>query len=42
MYRKFKIVIIDSNYCDYLSQFDNKVPYNTFDKKLRAFIGFFV
>lgn len=39
MYNKFKIVIIDTNYCDYLRQFDSKVPYNAFDKKLRPFIG---
>ena len=39
MYRKFKIVKIDSKYCDYLRLFDKKVVYNAFDKELRPFIG---
>lgn len=39
MYNKFKIVTVDSKYCDYLREFDNKVPYNAFDKKLRPFLG---
>lgn len=39
MYRKFKIVKIDSKYCDYLRNFDEKVIYNAFDKQLRPFIG---
>lgn len=39
MYRKFKIVKIDSKYCDYLRNFDEKVIYNAFDKELRPFIG---
>ena len=39
MYNKFKIVIVDSKYCDYLREFDDKVPYNAFDKKLRPFLG---
>lgn len=34
-----KIVRIDSDYCDYLRKFDNKVAYNKNDKKLRPFIG---
>ena len=29
---RFKLVIIDKNYCDYLRKYDSKVPYN-FDKK---------
>ena len=39
MYNKFKIVMVDSKYCDYLRKFDSKVPYNAFDKKLRPFLG---
>ena len=39
MYNKFKIVKVDSKYCDYLRQFDNKVPYNAFNKELRPFLG---
>ena len=34
-----KIVRVDSDYCDYLRKFDNKVDYNKNDKKLRPFIG---
>lgn len=30
---------IDSSYCDYLRQFDSKVPYNFDEKKSRPFIG---
>ncbi len=33
------LVRIDSDYCDYLRKFDNKVPYNFNDKELRPFIG---
>ena len=39
MYKKFKIVKVNSNYCDYLRLFDNKVPYNAGQKQLRPFIG---
>lgn len=39
MYKKFKIVKVNSNYCDYLRLFDNKVPYNAGQKQLRSFIG---
>ena len=39
MYNKFKIVIVDPKYCDYLRGFDSKVTYNAFDKKLRPFLG---
>ena len=35
----FKIVRVNSDYCDYLRKFDNKVSYNKFDKELRPFIG---
>ena len=39
MYKSFKIVKVDSNYCDYLRIFDNKVPYNAGAKDLRPFVG---
>ena len=34
-----KIVEIDSKYCDYLRQYDYRVPYNNGSKKHRPFIG---
>lgn len=37
--RNFKIVKVDYTYCNYLRQFDNKVPYNAGEKELRPFIG---
>ena len=39
MYKSFKIVKVDSKYCDYLRQYDNKVSYNAVTKDLRPFIG---
>ena len=39
MYKSLKIVKVNSQYCDYLRKFDNKVPYNIGDKELRPFIG---
>lgn len=39
MILNFKIVIVNSEYCDYLRRFDNKVPYNKNKKELRPFIG---
>ena len=36
---KFKLVVIDSNYCDYLRKFDKKVTYNKNEKALRPFAG---
>lgn len=36
---RFKLVIIDKNYCDYLRKYDNKVAYNKNEKELRPFIG---
>ena len=39
MYKKFKIVKVDSKYCDYLRNFDNRVSYNAGTKELRPFIG---
>ena len=35
----FKIVRIDTDYCDYLRKFDTEVIYNKGSKKLRPFIG---
>ena len=35
----FKIVMVDSDYCDYLRKFDNKVAYNKNEKILRPFVG---
>ena len=34
-----KIVRVNSNYCDYLKKYDNKVAYNKNEKELRPFIG---
>ncbi len=34
-----KIVIVNSDYCDYLREFDTKVSYNKYQKELRPFIG---
>ncbi len=39
MILNFKIVIVNSEYCDYLRRFDNKVSYNKNKKELRPFIG---
>jgi protein AbiQ len=39
MLKNIKIVIIDYHYCDYLRQYDNRVPYNYGSKRLRPFIG---
>ena len=33
------LVRLDTKYCDYLREFDNKVPYNYNEKELRPFIG---
>ena len=33
------LVRLDTNYCNYLRQFDQKVPYNCDKKQLRPFIG---
>ena len=35
----WKIVRVNSDYCDYLRKFDNKVAYNKNEKELRPFIG---
>ena len=34
-----RLVKVDSDYCDYLRQFDNKVSYNKYEKELRPFVG---
>lgn len=39
MYKTLKIVKLDSEYCNYLRKYDNKVPYNAGIKDLRPFIG---
>lgn len=39
MIRNFKIVKVDYKYCDYLRQFDSRVPYNAGTKELRPFLG---
>ncbi len=39
MYKRLQIVKINSEYCNYLRKFDNKVPYNAGTKELRPFIG---
>ena len=33
------LVRLDTKYCDYLREFDNKVPYNYNEKELRPFVG---
>lgn len=37
--KNFILVRLDYNYCDYLREFDDKVPYNKNKKELRPFIG---
>jgi|SRR5574344_131784 protein AbiQ len=39
MYKKFKLVKIDSDYCDYLRKYDFRVCYNAGKKEMRPFIG---
>ena len=39
MYRKLRIVKVDSTYCNYLRKFDNRVSYNAGIKELRPFVG---
>lgn len=39
MILNLKIVRVNSDYCDYLRRFDNKVSYNKYEKELRPFIG---
>ncbi|MBR1376789.1 MAG: type III toxin-antitoxin system ToxN/AbiQ family toxin [Bacilli bacterium] len=35
----FKLVRINSDYCDYLRKYDYRVPFNNKDKKTRPFVG---
>lgn len=37
--RNLILVKIDSEYCDYLRKYDNRVPYNAGTKELRPFVG---
>lgn len=39
MYKKLKIVKVESKYCNYLRKYDSCVPYNAGTKELRPFIG---
>ena len=39
MIQNFKIVRVNSSYCDYLRKVDNKVVYNKNEKELRPFVG---
>lgn len=39
MILNLKIVKVDSNYCNYLRMFDNKVIYNMDNKESRPYIG---
>ena len=39
MIMNLEIVRVDSDYCDYLRKFDNKVAYNKNEKEIRPFIG---
>lgn len=39
MYKKLKIVKVESKYCNYLRKYDSRVPYNAGTKELRLFIG---
>ena len=39
MKQELKIVRLNTDYCDYLRKYDDKVPYNMGNKKLRPFVG---
>lgn len=39
MILNLKIVRVNSDYCDYLRKYDNKVSYNKFEKELRPLIS---
>ena len=39
MEKQLIIVQLNTDYCNYLRQFDSKVPYNYNDKKIRPFVG---
>ena len=36
---KLQLVRLNTDYCNYLRQFDSKVPYNYKEKELRPFVG---
>ena len=42
MYENFKIVKVDYKYCDYLRQFDLRVPYNAGKKELDLLLVFYL
>ncbi len=33
------VITVNSDYCDYLRKFDDRVTYNCYDKELRPFVG---
>lgn len=39
MEKPFKIVKVDSEYCNYLRNYDNRIMYNEGTKELRPFVG---
>ena len=39
MVLNIKIVRVDSDYCDYLRNYDSKISYNMNEKELRPFVG---
>ena len=39
MKEQLMLVRLDTEYCDYLRKFDDKVPYNYNEKELRPFVG---
>ncbi len=39
MIKRLKLVIVNTDYCDYLRKFDKKVPYNFSKKENRPFVG---
>lgn len=39
MIKNLKVARIESQYCDYLRKYDNKVSYNKNEKELRPFVG---
>ena len=39
MILNLKLVKINSDYCDYLRNYDNRVSYNKYSKELRPFVG---
>ena len=39
MKNQLMLVRLDTNYCNYLRKYDDKVPYNYNEKELRPFVG---